>query len=274
MVSTPTTSSEGAPVPQRPSIFPQQNRRRHAQPHSDKPQQTIPPSIIQRSVHVRREQRKPKPRQTPQNSRSPDGGRGETGVRVDKISLNALEAHDDTRAEDGGADIGDDPVSVVLRRPTVQKEADGHEQAPGNHERNTELRLADAVVALLQLLVYTVVDRCRDLRAEEESHSERDIIKTANTDRFVIPCLPQHWECRKYKVHQAVKISHVNGKDLNDDLRAEQAEGSYQRVLENICKRSLWMFVLGVKGSVARLFPKFLGLLMEQLWRVSFSQKE
>ena len=165
-------------------------------------------------------------------------------------------------------------MGVVLGRPAVKKETDRHEHAARDHEGNTELGLASVVIALLQHPIDTVVDRRTDLGAEEESRSERYIIKAADTNRFVIPCLPQHRKCRKYKVHQAIEIGHVNGEDLNNDLRAEQAERSHQRVLENIWKRFLWVFILRVKSCVASLFSKLLGLPMKQLWCVSFSQKE
>lgn len=188
--STPTPSSERTPLPQLLPEFPEQKRRWQPQPHSDKPQQTIPPPVIQRRVHIRREQRKAEAGQTPQHRRGPDRRGGESGVRIDEIGLNALKAHDDARPEDGGADIGYDPMSVVLGRPAIQEETDGHEQAAREHERDTELGLADAVVALLQLPVYPIVDRGADLGAEEESRSERYIVEAADADRFVVPCLP------------------------------------------------------------------------------------
>lgn len=181
-VSTLTPSSERAPFPQLLSELPQQEWRRQSQPNRDKPQETVPPSIIQSGVHIRREQRKPKASQTPQHRRRPNGGCGEPSIRIDEVGLNALEAHDDASPEDGGADIGYDPMSVILGRPAVKKETDRHKHTPRNHQWNAELGPADIVVALFQGPIYTVVDRCTDLGAEEETRPERYIIKAANTD--------------------------------------------------------------------------------------------
>jgi len=104
---------------------------------------------VQRAVHVGREQREAEASQTAQHRGGADGARGVPRVRIDDVRLDALEADDDAGREDGGADVGHDPVRVGLRGPAVPEEPDGHERGARDHERDAELGFSYSVVALL-----------------------------------------------------------------------------------------------------------------------------
>ena len=82
--------------------------------------------------------------------------------------MDALKAHDDAGSEDGGADVGADPVGVVLRRPAVDEEPSGDEEGAGDHERDAELWAAGIVVFLLQSPINAIINGSADLGSQEE----------------------------------------------------------------------------------------------------------
>ena len=223
LLSTP--SSKRTPLPQPGPELPQQKRRRQPQPNGNEPQQTIPPPIAQTIIHGWREKREPEPGQTPQHRRRADRRGRKARIAIDEIRLNALKAYDDAGAEDGGADVGHDPVGVVLSGPAVEEEADGEDGGAGDHERDAEFGFAGASVALLERLVDVVVDRGADLGGEEEAEAQGDVVEAADADAFVVDALPEAREGGEDEVEDAVEVGHVDGEHLHDGLRAEEAEG-------------------------------------------------
>lgn len=100
-------------------------------------------------VQVLCEQRKRKPRQCSQESCYAGCARRVAPVCVYDIRLAALEADDEADGEYCGPDVGDDPVDFVLGGPAVEEEADGDEEAAGDHEWDAEFGASGVVVVSL-----------------------------------------------------------------------------------------------------------------------------
>ena len=64
-------------------------------------------------IHPRREKREPEPRHGPDERRRPSGAGRVRRVRINHISLGAIEAGDEADGEDASAEIGDGPVQLV-----------------------------------------------------------------------------------------------------------------------------------------------------------------
>ena len=166
-----SSSGERTPLPQLLPKLPQQKGRWPTQSNSNESQQTISPTIMQRIIHVAPKERETEARQTPQNGRSSDCTGRIPGVRIHNVSLDTLEACNNSCSEDGRADIGHNPMKVSLRAPAIPKEPDWDEDCARDHERYTELWFSDAVVPFLEDAVDPVLSRCADLCSDEESYT-------------------------------------------------------------------------------------------------------
>lgn len=120
--------------------------------------------------------------------------------------MGTLETHYRARREDGGADIGDDPVGAFVTRPTVDEQTDGDQYGAWDHQGDPEFRLADVVVAQLQLAVDPVVDGGADLGAQEETQPERNVVEAADSGLFVVGFGPDGGEGGKNEIHETVEV--------------------------------------------------------------------
>lgn len=267
-------SSKRAALPQTRPILPQQKRCRQPQPNGDKPEQAVPPTVAQTIIHGRREKREAEASQAPQNRSGTDGGSREAGVAIDEIRLDALKADDDAGAEDASADIRDDPVGMVLGGPAVEEEAYRQDGGAGDHEGDAKLGLAGGVVAALEGLVDVVVDRGADLGGEEEAEAEGDVVEAADADGFVVDALPEAGEGGEDEVEDAVEVGHVDGEDLHDGLRGQQAEGPHQGAAEGVGEGAFRVLEFGLEVGVAGFLAEPFGFLVQEFGRVGFSEEE
>ncbi len=79
-----------------------------------------------------------------------------------------MKTYDDSGGKDCNSDVWHDPVNVVLGRPPVDENPDWDEEAPGNHEWNTQFWSANAIVLVFEASVNTIVEGCSDLSSKEE----------------------------------------------------------------------------------------------------------
>ena len=86
---------------------------------------------------------------------------------------------------------------MVLRRPSIDEQSGGNEQAPRNHHRNAKLGLANAIVLSSKPPVYTIVQRRADLCAEKEANAQGNIVQAAFADGFLIFVRPEDWKGRQ-----------------------------------------------------------------------------
>ena len=107
-------SSKSTLLPQPLPISPKQKRRRPSQPNSNKSEQTIPPPIIQRFIHIGRKKREPETRQTPQHSSSPNSTGRIPRIRINDIRLNTLEPDNHPGCKDRCADVREYPMCMCL----------------------------------------------------------------------------------------------------------------------------------------------------------------
>ena len=113
-------------------------------------------------------------------------------------------------------------MRMGLGGPAVDEQAGGNQEAAGSHERNAEFGPADVVVPALEDAVDFIVQGRADLRAEEEADAERDVVQAADAGGFPVAGGPEGGKGGENKVHDAVKVGHVQGEDLDDLLRAEE----------------------------------------------------
>jgi hypothetical protein len=237
-----SSSSSGIPrhLSQPLPINPKYHRGRQPNHNANKPQQTIPPPIIQLPIQVRGKKREPESRQTAQHhGRSKPAGR-KAGVTVDDVHLHALETDDGSRAEDGHADVGHDPVDPGLDTPAVPEEADGDERRAGEHQGDAEFRSPDVVVVAVVVVVFLsemVVDAIAevgaDLGPEKVSHAEGDVVQAADADVLVVDVAPDLGESGQDEVEQAEEVGHVQRDDLDDWLGGQETEWTNQCGLED-----------------------------------------
>lgn len=161
-------------------------------------------------------------------------------------------------------------MRLVLRRPAVPEQAHGHEDRPGDHERDPKLRLTHTVVPRLQRAIDAILQRRTDLRAEEEPYPEGDVVQARDADALAICPGPEHGEGAQHEVHQAVKVGHVQCQDLDDNLRAQQPKRPRKGYLQRLRHRAFRMIIFRVKRLVSRLLDKLHLLLVQQDGRICF----
>ena len=268
------SSSIRALLSQRLSILPQQQGGRPAQHDCEEAEEGIAPAVVQLLVHVWREEREAKPRQTPQHRGGANGAGSVLGVRVDEVRLDAQEARDNARAEDGGANVRHDPMDLGLGRPAIPEEADRDAQGAGDHERDAEFGLADTTVAALERAIDAVLRWGADLRAEEEAHAEGDVVQAADADGLVVNAGPEPGEGQQDEIHDAVEVGHVEGEQLDDNLSAEELEGTAESGFEGRGEGPVRVVPLGMQVIVSRLLDKFPLLVLQDDGRVRLLEEE
>ena len=154
-------------------------------------------------------------------------------------------------------------MGLVLGCPAVDEEAGRDEKRAGDHEGDAEFGAPCPVVPFLKPAVYAIVDRRAYLRSQEEPDAEGDIVQAADADAFVVAGFPQYGEGGEDKVHEAVEVSHVDGEDLDDDLSAEEDEGSGDGAFHCIGEGAFRVFVFRVEGGVVGFFAEFFGFGVE-----------
>lgn len=148
-------------------------------------------------------------------------------------------------------------MRLLLRRPAIPEQADRDEDRARDHQRDAKLRPAHAAVARFEGRVDAVLQRGADLGAEEEAAAQREVVEAADADGFVVDGLPELREGGEDEVHEAVEVGHVEGEDLDDDLRAEELEGPAQADLESAEDGAVRMVVFGAEAFVACFFDHF-----------------
>lgn len=71
--------------------------------------------------------------------------------------------------------------------------------------------------------------------------------------------LPEEGEGGENEVHDAVKVGHVDGEDLNDELGAEEDEGAGDGAFHGVSKGTLGVFIFSAKGGIVGFFAEFFG---------------
>ena len=105
-------------------------------------------------------------------------------------------------------------MRLVLRRPAVDQQAEGHEDGAGDHHGHAELGPPDGVRrTTLEGRVDTVLQWGAYLCAEEETQPEGDIVQPPFADTHAIPLGqgtgPERGEGREDDVHQTVEVHHI-----------------------------------------------------------------
>ena len=148
-------------------------------------------------------------------------------------------------------------MQAGLRAPAVDEEADGDEHRSRHHQRHAELAAADAVVLGFEALVDAVCGEGGDLRADEEADAEGDVVEAADADALVVGRAgPESREGGQDEVHDAVDVADVEGEDLHDGLREEEAEGALEGGAEVLAELAVGGVELGVEVFVAGLLDQ------------------
>lgn len=173
-------------LPQRLAVLPQQEGARPPDDDTQQSKQRVSPPVAEAAVEAGREEREAEAGEGAEDGAGADGGRGVAGVGVDEVRLQALEADDGGDGEEEGADVGEDPVRLVLGRPAIYDEPHGHEDGARHHQRHPVLGAPDAAVAPLQRDVDAILQRRAHLRAHEEPEPERDVVEPADAERLAV----------------------------------------------------------------------------------------
>lgn len=263
--------------PQLGAVKPQKDGTRPPNANSNRRQHRAANAVPKLAVHCRRKQREAKAGQAAQHGDGADGAGGVPRVRVDDVSLGALEADDDAGAEDDGANVGPDPVRVRLGRPAVDEDADGQQDGAGDEHRHAELwtaRSAVGHVAALEGGVDAVLQRRADLGAQEEAQAQRDVVEACDAGALVVLVGPERGERRQHQVRHAVEIHHVQRHDLHNGLRGQQAKRPGQRRRQRLQHRPVRAVVFRHEIRVARGLDQRLLLALQQHRRVRLLQEE
>lgn len=243
------------------SKLPKQQRARPPDNNTQQREQRIAPTIIQLVIQTRRKQREPKPSQASQHRRRRDGTSSIPRVRIDQEALDTLEPDNHAGAEQRRANVGPDPMRVVLRRPAVDNKTHWHKHGAGDHHRHAELgasRSSVGNVAALECGVDAVLERGARLRADEEAEAEGDVVEATDADGFAVLDRPEGGEGREHEVHEPVEVHHVESEALDQRLRAEEAEGACEGDAEGARDGAVWVVKVGVQRRVARLLDETL----------------
>lgn len=266
------------PLPQLLSVEPEHDGAWQADGDGQERQQRVAPAEAEAVVQAGREQRKPEPGERPEHGGGADGAGGVARVRVDQVRLDALEADDGARGEQGRANVGPDPVRLVLGRPPVDEQADGHEHGAGDHHGHAVLGPAGPAVARLEPGVHAVLQRRAHLRAQEEAHAQRDVVEAADAEALAVALgrgrRPQAGERDEHDVHEAVEEHHVEGEDLQDDLGAQQAKGPHKGDAQRLGQGPVGVVERRVEVVVARLLDELPLLPGEQDRHVGLAQED
>ena len=193
-ITSAPTGREWTPFSQRLAIVPQQYRAGPADDDGDEGEQGIAPAEAEAVVEAGREEGKAEACQGAHDGGGADGAGGVAGVGVDEEALDALETDDGADGEEAGADIGADPVRLVLGSPAVDEEAHRDEDGAGHHHGDTVLGAASAFaavadIALLERGVDAVLQRGAHLGAQEEAEAERDVVEAADAQGLTVAAL-------------------------------------------------------------------------------------
>jgi hypothetical protein len=105
------------------SILPEQKRSWHSNDNCYERQQTVTPSVVELSVHVRCKEREAESSHGTQENNGRCAARCITSVAVYQIRLRALMDGDTSSCKKGGSDVRCDPMNMVLRGPSIDENA-------------------------------------------------------------------------------------------------------------------------------------------------------
>lgn len=282
-ISAPT-SRERTPLAQGLAVIPQQYRTGPADDDAHEGEEGVAPAVAEAVVEAGGEEGEAESRQGAHDGGGADGAGGVTGVGVDEEALDALEADDGADGEEAGADVGTDPVGLVLGGPAVDEEAHGDEDGAGDHHGDAVLGAAEALasvaeIAVLERGVDAVLQPGADLGAQEEAQAEGDVVEAADAQGLAVAARgdgagEQGRERDEHDVHQAVEVHHVQRQDLDDDLRRQQAEGPRHGGAQHPGHGAVRVVVGGVESVVARLVDEPPALPLQQHGRVRLAQED
>ncbi|KAI9043913.1 fungal specific transcription factor domain-containing protein [Aspergillus affinis] len=164
----PSTSKPGTKTPKN-------TRCRQRDTKREKRQQAIPPTIPQRVVKMVREQRKCKCQQASEHLSRSRCGTNVLGKGIHNICMQC--GIEDLHAErqESSPDIDDKPEKTVLRSPTVNEEADGHEYNTREQKRDAELGNTGFTGATCHALIGIVYKRDAELRARDSANADGNV---------------------------------------------------------------------------------------------------
>lgn len=155
-------------------------------------------------VHRRRKQREHEPKHTPQKARGGGGGRRVVGVSINNVTDHRRSGRHETAAEDGDADVRDEPEGVVLRGPAVDEETGGDEDCAGEHERNAVFGGDGAGGFEFEAGPDTVGDWGGGFCADEFADHQGKVVEARGGDGFVVGGCPERGESGDYEEEDAV----------------------------------------------------------------------
>ena len=211
-----------ARFPQTLAISPQDEGDRAPDHQRDEGENTVAPSVAQRGVHVGTEQGEPESSQTTQDVHGAVGTGGVGRVGVHEVGRHALEDNGGAHQGQGDADVWDDPVCLVLGAPAVPEQADRHEERGWDHDWQSELRLAFAVVSgylvPVDLVGYQGAYHC----AGHVAAAWRDVVECADAELHLVLVCPETGEAGEDEVHDSVQVAVVACQSLDDGLGSEE----------------------------------------------------
>lgn len=164
-----------------------------------------------------------------------------------------------------------------LRGPRVDEDADGEEDGARDEHGDAEFRSAGTAVgdvASLEGGVDAVLQRRADLSAQEEAEAEGDVVEACDAGAFVVLVGPQRGVRGENQVCHAVEKHHVQGHDLHNGLRGQQAERPSKRRRQRLKQSPIRSVVLGDEAGVARLLDQRHLLALQQHRRIRLLQEE
>lgn len=167
-------------------------------------------------------------------------------------------------------------MAVLLGRPAVDEKPGWDEEAGCKEERDAVLRLSDTVVLFLENAVDSVVERGGYLRSQSEAQAERDVVETADADRFMVVFRigPQLREGGEHEIHQAVDVGHVACQSLDDGLCRKQTEGPNEGHPEQFDERFVGALLRRLVVRVSGGFAQFLGLRLQDYRGIGLAEEE
>ena len=124
------------------------------------------------------------------------------------------------------------------------------------------------------MLVDSICSLRRDLRAEEETQTQRDVIETCDGDFLLVNLGPEQWEGGQDEIQDAVHEADVEGQDLDDWLREQELEGSLECSSNVSGELAVGSVEFGVQFLVAGDLDQLLLLAVEKRSGVGLLQVE
>lgn len=137
-------------------------------------------------------------------------------------------------------------MGFVFGAPAIDEQADGDHHSSGKHERNAELASADIVIFRSEILVDLVGEIGGDLRADEESQTEGNVVETGDSGFLIVELAPDSGEIGENQIEDSVDVADVERQNLNNRLCEEQYEGPLESCADMAGETAIWIVEFGV----------------------------